>query len=42
VDYRNVEVNPQDLEEMLRYSQGKRAVPVILLRNEVKVGYGGT
>jgi len=42
VDYRNVEQNPLDLEEMLRYSQGKRAVPVILLENEVKIGYGGT
>jgi len=42
VDYRNVQTNPQFLEEMLRYSGGARKVPVIVEGEKVTIGYGGT
>jgi glutaredoxin 3 len=42
VDYRNVKKSAADLEEMLRYSEGRRAVPVIVEEGRVTVGFGGT
>lgn len=32
----------EKLEEMLRYSKGKRAIPVIVEGDEVTIGFGGT
>jgi glutaredoxin 3 len=42
VDYRNVQTNPQFLDEMLRYSGGVRKVPVIVEGGKVTIGHGGT
>jgi glutaredoxin 3 len=42
VDYRNVQTNPQFLDEMLRYSGGARKVPVIVEGGKVTIGHGGT
>jgi glutaredoxin len=30
------------MTEMLKYSQGKRKVPVIVAEEKVTIGYGGT
>jgi glutaredoxin 3 len=42
VEYRNAKKSPRDLEEMLRYSNGARRVPVIVDGGKVTIGYGGT
>ena len=42
VDYRNAKANKADLDEMLRYSEGGRQVPVIVENGRVTIGYGGT
>ena len=41
VDYINVIDDPLKLDEMLKYSNGKRKVPVILEGNKVILGYNG-
>jgi glutaredoxin 3 len=40
--YINVKKNPAELERMLGYSKGRRAVPVIVEDGHVTVGFGGT
>lgn len=42
VDYRDVQTNPEFLEEMLSQTEGKRKVPVIVDHGKVTIGYGGT
>ena len=42
VQYVNVKKNPAELEQMLRYSKGKRQVPVIVEGEKVTIGFGGT
>jgi glutaredoxin len=42
VEYLDVKSSPKLMEEMLKVSGGKRAVPVIVDGDEVIVGYGGT
>ena len=41
VEYRNVKVNPKDLEEMLQLSQGERRVPIIVEGGKVSIGWMG-
>ena len=41
-EYINVKKNPADLERMLGFSSGRRAVPVIVDNGEVTIGFGGT
>jgi glutaredoxin len=42
-EYINVKKNPAELERMLGYSGGRRAVPVIVDDNgKVTIGFGGT
>ena len=41
IDYINVQENPDNLEEMLKYSDGKRKVPVIVDKDEVTIGFKG-
>jgi glutaredoxin 3 len=42
-EYVNVKKNPAELERMLTFSAGRRAVPVIVDdRGQVTVGFGGT
>ena len=41
-EYFNVKKNPTDLERMLKYSRGRRQVPVIVEEDKVTVGFGGT
>lgn len=41
VDYINVIDNPLKLDEMLKLSNGKRKVPVIIKGGVVSVGYNG-
>jgi hypothetical protein len=38
----NVMTDPQKLQEMLIYSKGEQRVPVIVEREKVTIGYGGT
>jgi hypothetical protein len=38
----NVKKNPADLQRMLTYSAGRRAVPVIVEDDRVTIGFGGT
>ena len=40
--YYDVKRDKRRLEEMLRYSDGQRKVPVIVKDGAVTVGYGGT
>ncbi len=40
--YINVKKNPEDLQRMLRYTKGRRSVPVIVDGETVRVGFGGT
>jgi len=40
--YVDVKKDPAKLEEMLRYSKGRRDVPVIVEGEKVTIGYGGT
>lgn len=43
VQYVNVKKNAADLERMLTFSQGRRAVPVIVEEDgSVTIGFGGT
>ena len=43
VDYINVKKNPAELERMLTFSGGRRAVPVIVDdTGQVTIGFGGT
>ena len=42
VDYRDVVQDPGLLDEMMKFSKGKRQVPVIVDGEKVKIGYGGT
>jgi glutaredoxin len=37
-----VESDKKKLEEMLKYSGGRREVPVIVEGGKTKIGYGGT
>jgi len=41
-EYVNVKKQPAELERMLTYSHGRRAVPVIVENGKVTVGFGGT
>jgi glutaredoxin 3 len=41
-EYINVKKNPAELERMLGFSKGRRAVPVIVEKGQVTVGFGGT
>ena len=41
VDYRNVQKSQQWLDEMLRWSDGKRKVPVIVQDGTATVGWNG-
>ena len=41
-DYVNVKKNPAELERMLGFSKGRRAVPVIVEDGHVTIGFGGT
>lgn len=41
IEYINVIDNPLKLDEMLKYSGGKRKVPVILEGDNVILGYNG-
>ena len=42
-EYLNVKKNPAELERMLEFSAGRRAVPVIVDDNgQVTIGFGGT
>jgi hypothetical protein len=38
----NVKKHPADLQRMLGYSGGRRAVPVIVEGEQVTIGFGGT
>lgn len=40
--YVNVKKHPAELERMLTYSKGRRAVPVIVENDTVTIGFGGT
>ena len=41
-EYVNVKKNAADLQRMLGYSKGRRAVPVIVDGDKVTIGFGGT
>jgi len=41
-EYVNVKKNPAALQRMLGYSDGRRAVPVIVDGDQVTIGFGGT
>jgi glutaredoxin 3 len=41
-EYINVKKSPADLERMLAFSKGRRAVPVIVNEGTVTIGFGGT
>jgi glutaredoxin len=41
-EYLNVKKNPAELERMLGFSKGRRAVPVIVENDQVTIGFGGT
>jgi glutaredoxin len=41
-EYVNVKKNPADLQRMLGFSNGRRAVPVIVENDQVTIGFGGT
>jgi len=42
VEYFDVKGDAVRLEEMLRWSAGARAVPVIVEAKQVTIGFGGT
>ena len=42
MDYRDVLQDPGYLEEMLKFSQGVRKVPVLVEDGKTTVGFGGT
>jgi len=41
-EYINVKKHPAELDRMLGYSDGRRAVPVIVEDGRVTIGFGGT
>jgi glutaredoxin 3 len=41
-EYINVKKDPEELKRMLRYSNGRRSVPVIVDGESVTIGFGGT
>ena len=41
-EYVNVQKNAANLERMLAFSKGRRAVPVIVDGDRVTIGFGGT
>ena len=41
-EYINVKQAPAELQRMLAFSQGRRAVPVIVDGEQVTIGFGGT
>jgi len=41
-EYINVKKNAAELERMLTFSKGRRAVPVIVEGSKVTIGFGGT
>ena len=41
-EYVNVKKSATDLQRMLGYSKGRRAVPVIVDGDQVTIGFGGT
>jgi glutaredoxin len=41
-EYLNVKKNPAELQRMLGFSKGRRAVPVIVENDQVTIGFGGT
>jgi len=41
-EYVNVKRDPADLERMLRFTKGRRDVPVIVEDERVTIGFGGT
>jgi glutaredoxin len=41
-DYINVKKDAAALDRMLQYSDGRRAVPVIVEGDRVTIGFGGT
>ena len=41
-EYINVKKDAAELERMLGYSKGRRAVPVIVEGDHVTIGFGGT
>ena len=41
-EYLNVKKNPAELQLMLGFSKGRRAVPVIVENEQVTIGFGGT
>lgn len=42
VIYINVKKDPAELARMLKYSKGRRSVPVIVEGDQVTIGFGGT
>lgn len=42
VEYVNVKKDPDGMQRMLRYSGGRRDVPVIVEDERVTVGFGGS
>ena len=42
VDYFDVSSNPDKLEEMLKYTNGSREVPIIVEGDKVITGFGGS
>jgi glutaredoxin len=42
IDYRDVVQNAENLEEMLKLTQGVRKVPVLVQAGQVTIGYGGS
>lgn len=40
--YLDVRIDPEAMKQMLGYSEGRRAVPVIVEGDKVTVGFGGT
>ena len=42
MDYRDVLQDPNHLEEMLKFTQGVRKVPVLVEDGKCSVGFGGT
>jgi len=41
-EYVNVKKNPAELQRMLAFTDGRRAVPVIVEDEKVTIGFGGT
>jgi glutaredoxin len=41
-EYVNVKKNAAELQRMLGFSNGRRAVPVIVDNDQVTIGFGGT